>query len=468
MRSEQITAAWLDDQPEHVAERILREMPPEASEALAHDWGFVARPDQLPPEGNWQVWLYLAGRGTGKTRAGVEWVRNKIKQGAKYIALIGPTTSATRDVLIEGESGILAHAWERDRDDLGNLMGCPLYESSKRRLTWANGAIATAFSAEEPDRLRGPQHDCLLADELAAWTKVKSTTTNETRGTYAWDMAMMGLRLGKKPQAMIATTPRPIPILRELLKSPNVVVTRATTFMNIRNLAPSFYQHVIAKYEGTRIGRQELLGQLLEEAEGALWTRDMVEQARDGRSSPQARVVVAVDPAVSANPSSSLTGIIVAARGHDGRAYVLADLSNRYSPDGWARAAVGAYHSHKADRIVAEGNQGGDLVRHTLQTVNANIPISIVHASRSKQARAEPVAALYEQHRVTHLASFPELDDQLCTWEPLSGDPSPDRLDALVWALSELMLGAAEPQIHVPIWGGTPRNIPGQNYGVRT
>jgi phage terminase large subunit-like protein len=301
-----LTAAWLDEQPEHVAERILTEMPPEASEELAHDWEFFARADQLPPPGNWQTWLYLAGRGSGKTRAGVEWVRRKIKQGSKRIALIAPTTSAARDVLIEGESGILPHSWEKDRDDNGTLMGRPLYEPSKRRLTWGNEAIATAYSAEEPDRLRGPQHDCLLADELAAWSKVKSSDI-DMQNTYAWDMAMMGLRIGNNPQAMICTTPRPIPILRELMRSPNCVVTRATTFENLKNLAPTFFSHIVKKYEGTRLGRQELMGLLLEEAEGALWTREMVESARDGRTSPFARIVVAVDPAVSANPSSSLT-----------------------------------------------------------------------------------------------------------------------------------------------------------------
>jgi phage terminase large subunit-like protein len=275
-------------------------------------------------------------------------------------------------------------------------------------------------------------------------------------------MAMLGLRIGSNPQAMIATTPRPIPLLRELIRSPTCVVTRATTFANRANLAPAFFEHIIAKYKGTRLGRQELEGDILEEAEGALWTREMVEQACDGRRSEFLRVVVGVDPAVSANASSALTGIVVAAKGHDQRAYVLADLSGRYSPDGWARVAIGAFRQYGADRIVAEGNQGGDLVRHTLSTISPNLPISIVHASRSKQARAEPVAALYEQRKVTHLAPFPELDDQLCTWEPLSGEPSPDRLDALVWALSDLMLQAAEPPIVMPFFTGVPRYIPGQ------
>jgi phage terminase large subunit-like protein len=394
-------------------------------------------------------------------------VRRKIKQGSRRIALIAPTTSAARDVLIEGESGILAHAWEHDRDDLGNFMGRPVYEPSKRRLTWGNGAIATAFSAEEPDRLRGPQHDCILADELAAWSKVKSATAADpVQSSYAWDMAMMGLRIGRRPQAMVATTPRPIPILRELMRSPACVVTRATTFANRANLAPAFFEHIISKYRGTRLGRQELMGDILEEAEGALWTRDMVDAARDGRRSQSLRVVVAVDPAVTDTASSSLTGIVVAALGFDQRGYVLADLSGRYSPHEWATVAVNAYKQYGADCIVAEGNQGGDLVRLTIETVDRNAPVQIVHASRSKQARAEPVSSLYQQRRVTHVAPFPELDDQLCTWEPLTGDPSPDRLDALVWALTKLMLVAAEPPIVMPYIAGTPRNIPGQQPGT--
>jgi len=274
-------------------------------------------------------------------------------------------------------------------------------------------------------------------------------------------------RDGTTAPRLIATTPRPTPLLRELVRNsigenPNCVVTRATTYANRLNLAPAFFDHIISKYQGTRLGRQELMGDILDSAEGALWTRDMLEAARDGQRSQYVRTVVAVDPAVSANVSSALTGIVVAARGYDQRAYVLADLSGRYSPDAWARAAINAYDQFKAHRIVAEGNQGGELVRYTLQTIRANVPIDIVHAIRTKQARAEPVAALYEQRRVTHLSAFPELDDQLVTWEPLSGDPSPDRLDALVWALTELMLGAADPPIVGPIFVGSPRNIPGQ------
>lgn len=442
--------------------RRLLDLDEDAAEVLTSDWSFFARPDQLEPEPPWQFWLFLAGRGAGKTRAGAEWVRRKIKGGCHRIALIAPTTADARDVMVEGQSGLIEVCWDYDRDDRGRFLGRPIYEATRRRVIWANGAIATTFSAEEPDRLRGPQHDALWADELAAWYRPR---THQSLGD-AWAMAMFGLRVGVNPQAMISTTPRPIPIIRELIALPSCKVTTATTYDNSGNLAPSFFNRIITKYEGTRLGRQELRGELLEEAEGALWSLDMVEKARDGRQSSYARIVVAIDPAVTAAATSNLTGIVVAALGHDRRGYVLADLSGRYSPDGWARVAVNACDQYGADRVVAEGNQGGDLVRHTLATVRRNLPISIVHASRSKQARAEPVAALYEQRRITHCGTFPELETQLCTWEPLSGDASPDRLDALVWAFTDLMLRAQQPPIVMPFYTGTTRNIPGQRSEV--
>lgn len=398
---------------------------------LLHDWRFAARPEQIAPDGDWRTWLFLAGRGAGKTRSGAEWIRERAKAGASRLALIAPTSADARDVMVEGYSGILACGWQHDKDHKGNLLGRPSYEPSKRRLTWANGAIATLFSAEEPDRLRGPQHDALWADELAAWADPNA----------AWAMAMFGLRLGDNPQAMVSTTPRPIPLLRELMADPTCVMTRATTWANRGNLAPAFMSQIIAKYEGTTLGRQELSGELIEEAEGALWKRAMFRRA--AQVPHLKRIVVAVDPAVSANTESALTGIVTAGIGSDDRGYVLSDLSGRYSPDKWASLAVGAFDANAADRVVAEGNNGGELVRHTLNTVRRNLPITIVYASRGKQARAEPVAALYEQGKVFHVGAFPELEDQLCTWEPLSGMASPDRLDALVWALTDLMVKAA-------------------------
>jgi phage terminase large subunit-like protein len=432
--------------------KILPLLTPQQAESLLYDWEFCARPDQLAPLGDWQSWLFLAGRGAGKTRAGAEWVRGKVKTGCRRIGLIAPTQADIRDVMIEGTSGVLAVSWEHDRDQRGTPMGVPTYEPSKRhRLTWGNGAIALGYSAEEPDRLRGPQHDALWADEVAAW--------QDPNG--AWDMAMFGLRIGSNPQAMVSTTPRPIPIIRELLRSPTCVATRATTWANRGNLAATFISKIVSKYEGTRLGRQELLGELIEEAEGAYWTRAMIDAALIAKAPDLLRVVVALDPAVTANEMSSLTGIVVAGLGADGRGYVLKDLSGRYSPDAWARTAVDAFDDQRADRIIAEGNQGGDLVRHTITTVRPNLPIRIVHASRSKQARAEPVAALYEQKKVSHVGAFPELEDQLCTWEPLSGMPSPDRLDALVWALTALMLEQQSPPIVMPFSSSQARNIPG-------
>lgn len=394
----------------------------------------MARPDQLAPKGDWDYWLFLAGRGAGKTRSGAEWVRAQVRAGYSRIGLIAPTAADAREVMVQGESGILAVSWEHDRDHKGNLIGRPEYQPSLRRLTWANGAVATTYSAEEPDRLRGPQHDRLWCDEVAAW--------NGGDPDEAWDMAMFGLRLGDAPKAMISTTPRPIPLIRELIASPRCIVTKATTAANRANLASTFLTQIVSKYEGTRLGRQELDGELIEEVEGALWTRAMIERSRVSVPPDLVRVVVAVDPAVSSGDTSALTGIVAAGVDTNGRGYVLRDVSGRYTPDGWARRAIAVYDELKADRIVAEGNQGGDMVRHTLETVRSNIPIRVVHASKGKQARAEPVSALYEQGRVSHVGAFPELEDQLCTWEPLSGKASPDRLDAMVWAFTELMVGA--------------------------
>ncbi len=363
--------------------------------------------------------------------------------------MVAPTAADNRDVQVEGESGILAISWDRDRDNKGNVVGRPLYESSKRRLTWGNGATATLYSAEEPDRLRGPQHSAIWADELCAWDGAYDESCE------TWDMAMFGLRLGTDPRVMVSTTPKPVPILREILRSGNTVTTRGTTYDNRANLAPAFMAQIIAKYEGTRLGRQELSGELLEEAEGALWNRSMIERARLSGPPPQMRrVVVGVDPAITAKAESNLTGIVAAGLGVDGRGYLLADGSGRLSPDGWARKAVSLYDSLRADRIVAEGNQGGDMVRQTLQGVRANIPVRIVHASRGKQARAEPIAAIYEQDRIKHVGVFPQLEDQMCVWEPLGDQPSPDRIDAMVWAFTDLMLDAP-PQPVFGIYGQT-------------
>ncbi|MDR9392599.1 MAG: terminase family protein, partial [Trueperaceae bacterium] len=377
-----------------------------------------ARPNQLPPEGSWTTWLLLAGRGFGKTRTGAEFVRSEIENNrAHRVALIAPTAADTRDVMIEGESGLLnvCPPWNR-----------PKYEPSKRRLTWPNGAIATMYSADEPERLRGPQHDLLWADELAAW-----------RYPQAWDMAMLGLRLGT-PRAVVTTTPKPTKLIQALTKSDTVAITRGSTFDNRANLAPAFFEQIIQKYEGTRLGRQELYAEVLTDTPGALWTRDLIEAAHATSDPPElVRVVVAIDPAVTSGEESDETGIIVAGIDHDKHLHVLEDGSMRGTPSEWATKAVRLFDQYAADRVVAETNNGGDLVEATLRTVRRNLPYRKVTATRGKRMRAEPIAALYEQHKAHHHGNLSTLEDQMVTFTPDTID-SPDRLDALVWAATEL------------------------------
>ena len=379
----------------------------------------------MPPPGDWRVWLLLAGRGFGKTRSGAEFVRARIAaRAARRIALVAPTEADARDVMVEGESGLLAIAPPDYR---------PVYEPSKRRVTWPNGAIATLFSAEEPERLRGPQHDLAWCDELAAW-----------RYPQTWDMLMFGLRLGEDPRAVVTTTPRPNQLIRALLADPKVVVTRGRTVENRAHLAPAFLAQIVRRYEGTRLGRQELDAELLEDAPGALWRRGVIEASRVAAPPALARVVVAIDPAAASHKDADETGIIVAGRDADGGGYVLADASGRYAPAEWARAAIAAYAAHRADRVVAEVNNGGEMVEATLRMVDPNVPFAAVRAARGKAARAEPVAALYEQGRVRHLGAFPQLEDQMCAFtadfDPDAAGYSPDRVDALVWALTELIV----------------------------
>jgi phage terminase large subunit-like protein len=424
--------------------RALASLTEAEAEELLHDWRFTARPEQIAPDGDWQVWAYIAGRGAGKTRSGAEWVREKVKAGASRMALIAPTAADARDVMVEGDSGLLRVCWDRDRDHRGALIGRPTYEPSKRRLTWANGATATTYSADEPDRLRGPQHDAGWCDEVAAWTYAQE----------AWDMFMFGLRLGSNPQAMVTTTPRPIPLVRQIMGAPTTVVTRGSTYANRANLAASFLDKIVTRYEGTRLGRQELLGELLDDFPGALWTRAMIDAAkRDPNGAPwlvpeMQRVVVAIDPSGTggADDEGDSIGIVVAGKGVDGNAYVHADRTCKLSPDGWGRLAVRAYREFKADRIVAERNFGGAMVQHVIRTVDRDVPYREVTASRGKVVRAEPIAALYEQGRVRHVDGLTDLEDQMCamTGEGFMGDGSPDRVDALVWALTELM-SKAEP-----------------------
>jgi phage terminase large subunit-like protein len=384
------------------------------------------RPAQTPPRGDWRVWLLIAGRGFGKTRAGAEFVRHEIAVGrARRVALVGPTALDVRNVMVEGDSGLLNIGPRRKR---------PLYEPSKHRLTWKNGAIAEAFSADEPDRLRGPQHDLAWCDELAAW-----------RYPAAWDMLLFGLRLGRDPRVIVTTTPRPVKLIRALLADPKVAVTRGRTIENRANLAPAFLDAIVKRYEGTRLGRQELDAELLDDLPGALWTHALIDAARlTAAPGALARIVVAIDPAVSSGEEADETGIVIAGRDASGHGYVLADASGRLAPAEWARAAAAAYRAHRADRVVAEVNNGGDLVEATLRVIDPAIAFRAVHASRGKAARAEPVAALYEQGRVHHLGAFPALEDQMCALAPdfdgAAQGWSPDRVDALVWALTDLFI----------------------------
>ncbi|MFD0986768.1 DNA-packaging protein [Methyloligella solikamskensis] len=391
---------------------------------LHYDWPLWAREDQLAPEaaqggGDWTTWLMLGGRGAGKTRAGAEWVRSiaEAPRGAfqppPRIALIGETFADARSVMVEGVSGLLAVHPPETR---------PLFEASKQRVTWPNGAVAQLFSAEDPESLRGPQFDAAWADELAKWRRPEAT----------WDMLQFGLRLGERPRQVVTTTPRPLPLIKALLAEPSVAVTRVATAANAVNLAPRFLEAIVGKYRGTRLGRQELMAELLEDRPDALWPRALIEGLRVGEAPALRRIVVA-----------GVSG--------DGLGYVLKDRTVQgLSPAGWAKAALAAYHAVEADCIVAEVNQGGELVEAVLRQVDRTVPVRSVRATRGKFLRAEPVAALYEQGRVFHVGSLAELEDEMSDFGPdgLSGGRSPDRVDALVWALTALMLqGGGEPRV---------------------
>ncbi len=399
---------------------------------LKYSWEFWARPNQLLPPAtvDWQTWLIMAGRGFGKTRTGAEAVRVWARGGKfKLINIIAPTSDDARDVCVEGESGILAICPRVER---------PEYHRSLRKLTWPNGATSLIFTADEPERLRGKQHEKLWCDELAAWRYLGD----------AWDQAMLGLRLGDNPQCVVTTTPKPLKEVKALSAEATTYLTRGTTYENRQNLAKAFYSRIIVKYEGTRLGRQELNAELLEDRPGALWTLRLIDDARI--KSPEKfwqeifpkliRVVGAIDPAVTSNEDSDETGIIFV--GVDGQSpphfYPFDDRSNIYTPDGWGKAAVAGYHQHQCDRLVGETNNGGEMVEATLRHVDPNVSYIGVHASRGKITRAEPISALYEQGRVHHVGTLGTLEDQMCDYDPVTATFSPDRMDALVWAMTEL------------------------------
>lgn len=405
---------------------------------LFWDWQTWARDDQLPPacdaQGRpWRTWLILGGRGSGKTRAGAEWVRAEAAALARRggadcgrIALIGETLDQVRSVMVEGVSGLLGVHPPDDR---------PRFESSKRQLIWPSGVVAQLFSAEDPESLRGPQFAAAWLDEIAKWRYAEQT----------WDMLQFGLRLGSMPRQVVTTTPRPVPILKRIMNEDSTVVTRVRTADNAANLAPAFLAEMERRYGGSLLGRQELDGELIEDLPGGLWRRDWIEQHRVSNAPSLQRVVVAVDPPVTATKSSDACGICVAGLGPDGRAYVLSDrtLQGR-EPQVWARAAIAAYNDFAADRIVAEVNQGGDLVQSILRQIDPAVPIRMVRATRGKWLRAEPVAALYADGRVAHVGHHADLEAQMLAFsaDGLASGRSPDRLDALVWALTDLILDA--------------------------
>jgi phage terminase large subunit-like protein len=393
---------------------------------LFRHWSFWARPAQIIPPGDWVYWLILAGRGAGKTRAGAEALREWSKTFA-YVNLIGPTSDDARDVMVLGESGILACCPRDDR---------PAYSRRAARLTWPNGAISQVFSAEEPDRLRGKQHMKLWCDEVAAW-----------RHPEAFEQALLGLRLGDRPQVVVTTTPRPIRLLKQLLDDADCIVTRGSTFDNEDNLAKLFLERITARYRGRTIGRQELFAEILEETPGALWTRDLIERHRiAGSAAPgeYAQIVVAVDPPATTGARADECGIVVVAKTANGQIYVLADLTSQgESPAVWAGRVVAAYRRFNANRVVAEVNNGGAMVADVLRQCEASLPVRSVTATRGKFLRAEPVAAAYERGIVHHVGVLARLEDQLCAltadFDARSAGFSPDRADALVWAIADLI-----------------------------
>jgi phage terminase large subunit-like protein len=411
--------------PAEARRAFLAGLPVEVLAEAAYDWPFWARPDQLEPSGDWRTWLMRSGRGAGKTRAGAEWVRAKVEAGSYgLLHLVGRTDADVRDTMVEGPSGLLTISRPSWR---------PLYRPLRRRLEWPNGARALLFSAEEPDRLRGPQCEAAWLDELASWSHPE-----------AYHNLMLGLRLGCDPRCVITSTPRPTKLIRELVASANTVQTVSSTYANRHNLAPAFIEQILATYEGTRLGRQEIHGEILTDVPGALWNHERLDELRL-RTAPAEleRIVVAVDPAVSCGEEADETGIIVVARDEAGHGYVLADLSGRYAPTEWAKRVAHAYHAHYADVVVAEVNQGGDLVRDMLRIVDPTLPLRSVHATRGKYRRAEPVAGFYEQGRVHHVGCLTALEDQMCAFTPdldRKALGSPDRVDALVWGLTDLLI----------------------------
>lgn len=429
----------LESVPPETAARIAQAMqllPPEVQEKMRYDWRLNARPSQIAPAGeDWYAWLILAGRGFGKTRAGSEFIRSHVEAAQKRgkpirCALVAPTASDARDIMVEGDSGLLGVC---PPDNM------PKYESSKRRLTWKDGSIATMFSAEEPERLRGPQHHVAWADELAAWAELQMT----------WDMMGFGMRLirgpGLGPKVCITTTPKPVPTLVQIVQAKTTKITTGSTYENRSNLAPAFFENVIASYEKTRLGRQEIEGELLLDNMGALWTNNLIDKTRvtPDKVPTITTMVTAIDPSVSEDEGAD-TGILTGGLGVDGHVYILEDSSIQGTPTEWARNAIASAMRHRSDRIVAEVNNGGALVKTVLNSAISDrmlFKYRGVHASRGKITRAEPVSALYERGLVHHVGMFKDLEDQMVSYAPArAGKMLVDRMDALVWLVTDLLV----------------------------
>jgi len=391
--------------------------------STSNDWFFAARREQIPPLWDWFIWVIIAGRGFGKNWTGSHWLIDEhIKGDAENSAIVAATAEDLRRYCLEGPSGVLSLAPD---------WFFPEYQPSKTRLVWPDGTITLLFTSEKPDRLRGPNLSKAWCDELSSWKYLEET----------WHMLQLCLRHGSKPQAVVTTTPRPKEILRELLKREHkdVAVSRGSTYDNVANLADRFVKEVIKQYKGTRLERQEIYGEVLSSFEGALWNYDLLDRVRVSEHPILTRIGVGVDPAISSDEGADLTGIISAGTATNGHAYVLGDHSLRASPEGWARKAVAVYHDLQADFIVAEKNQGGEMVESTIRAIDPNANVRLVHASRAKITRAEPIAARYEQGKVHHVGTLPELEDQMCLLLPGRLKKSPDRADGLVWVLTELI-----------------------------
>jgi phage terminase large subunit-like protein len=427
--------------------KVIEGLTPSEAALIKYEWEFWCRPSQQPPKGEWGVWLLMTGRGFGKTRAGAQWVIEQAKASGSRIALVGRIPADARDVMVGGESGILSCSPP-------DFM--PAYVPTQRLLRWPNGSEGHLYSSEKPADLRGPNFNCAWIDELAKYQYA----------TEVWDTLVMAVRLPPDPRIVVTTTPRPIAIIKRLLSEDTTHVTSGSTYENRANLSSKFFDRLVRRYEGTYLGQQELSGLLITDRPGALWTRATLEKVHVTAPPDLAQIVVAIDPPATASEQTAEAGIVVVGRGVDGLGYVLADASGHYTPDEWGRQAVRMYDQFKADQIVGEVNNGGDMVGFTVRECakalqregereGAPVPYVPVRASRGKLTRAEPIAALYTQGRIRHVGMFPDLEDQLTSWLP--GEQSPDRLDALVWGFTAALIYSGG---NIEAWGGSIDDIP--------